>query len=94
MASVVTIRLMVQGRVQGVSYRRWTAAKAREYGLSGWVRNRRDGSVELVLSGAADAVETMKQACYKGPALARVTQIDTEPYLEEVAPGFKTCPTL
>ena len=70
------IRTYVRGRVQGVGYRAFVADEAARRGLSGWVRNRRDGTVEAVLGGPAGAVEAMIEACRKGPWGARVDAID------------------
>ncbi|MFG1395802.1 acylphosphatase [Roseixanthobacter pseudopolyaromaticivorans] len=67
------VHLIIEGRVQGVGYRAWCAHGAEARGLSGWVRNRANGSVEAVLAGADDAaVDEMVQACGSGPAGARV----------------------
>ena len=69
----------VRGRVQGVGYRAWVAHTADGLGLEGWVRNRRDGSVEAVLAGQADVVEQMIEHCRRGPSHARVeTVVATE----------------
>lgn len=67
--------LSIRGRVQGVGYRAWVAQLAASRGLQGWVRNRRDGSVEAVVSGPADAVAQVIAACHRGPALARVDAV-------------------
>lgn len=66
----------IRGRVQGVGYRAWTADEARRRGLEGWVRNRRDGSVEAVFAGAETIVAEMLLACRRGPTLARVDVVD------------------
>jgi acylphosphatase len=71
-----TVHLRIEGRVQGVGYRYWAADRARELQLTGWVRNRRDGAVEAVLSGAADAVERMVALCRSGPPDAAVTAVE------------------
>jgi len=60
-------RLIIRGRVQGVGYRAWVAEQAIAAGLAGWVRNRRDGSVEAVLAGAPEAVMAMTAACRRVP---------------------------
>ena len=73
--SHVTIR----GRVQGVGYRAWLAGEAMRRGLAGWVRNRRDGSVEAVLAGPAATVAEMIEDCRRGPASARVEAVDATP---------------
>ena len=57
----------IRGRVQGVGFRAWTELTALERGLEGWVRNRRDGSVEALFVGSADAVAAMVAACRHGP---------------------------
>jgi len=74
-------RIMVRGRVQGVGYRAWVDHEARRVGLQGWVRNRRDGSVEAVFGGDAQIVADMIMSCRKGPPSSRVDQV-----AEEAAP--------
>ena len=71
-----TIRVVIAGRVQGVGYRHWTAGTARDLGLDGWVRNRRDGTVEALFRGPDDAIERMLTACRSGPGSARVDTIE------------------
>ncbi len=68
--------VVVRGRVQGVGYRAWTADEAALRGLEGWVRNRRDGSVEAVIAGPADAVAEMIKTARRGPFTAHVTSLD------------------
>ena len=70
-----TVSVVIEGRVQGVSYRAWTRAEARALGLSGSVRNRSDGAVEAVLCGSSAAVGHMLRSCWAGPPGARVTDI-------------------
>ena len=65
----------ITGRVQGVGYRAWTSDEARSRELRGWVRNRRDGSVEAVFEGDVEAVDTMIAACRIGPSMARVATV-------------------
>jgi acylphosphatase len=72
-----TVRCRIFGRVQGVGYRNWTVREARRRGLSGWVRNRTDGSVEAAFGGPAEAVATMLDACRTGPRHAVVSTIET-----------------
>lgn len=67
--------VIIRGRVQGVGYRAWTEVTAVERGIEGWVRNRRDGSVEAVFTGAEQAVADMIEACRRGPPGARVESI-------------------
>lgn len=68
--------LLVQGNVQHVHYRLWMQAKANSLGVSGWVRNRRDGCVEAVALGSDDAVSALIDASHTGPANAKVSKID------------------
>jgi acylphosphatase len=68
----------VRGRVQGVGYRYFVEREAQLRDLEGWVRNRRDGSVEAVFSGSADAVTAMIAACRRGPSSARVDVVQDE----------------
>jgi acylphosphatase len=67
--------LIISGLVQGIGYRDWLVATARQLGLSGWVRNRTDGTVEALLAGEVDAVEECLRACRRGPRLAMVESI-------------------
>lgn len=75
----VVRRIVVHGRVQGVGYRAWVANEARALGLEGWVRNRRDGTVEAVLAGPTETVIEMIARGRRGPAPARVDAIDETP---------------
>ena len=70
-----TLHVRITGRVQGVYYRAWTCRRAEALGLDGWVRNRRDGSVEAVFSGAPDAIDMMLADCRTGPPDARVADV-------------------
>jgi acylphosphatase len=89
------VRLHVEGRVQGVGYRAWTADVAAELGLEGWVRNRRDGSVEALFAGPPDRVAGMLERCRQGPWAANVTSMEIEEEGGEAfGPGFHTLPTL
>jgi acylphosphatase len=70
-----SVRVRIEGGVQGVGYRYWTERVAGELGLTGWVRNRRDGSVEAFFCGRADDVAQMLERCRQGPPSARVTAV-------------------
>jgi len=91
--------IIVRGRVQGVGYRAFVEREALRRGIEGWVRNRRDGSVEAVFSGALEKVDAVVEACRRGPYSARVERIDqrdgTEDELKLRAPGdvFSMLPT-
>ena len=91
---MVSIRLHIRGRVQGVWYRGWAVAEAEDLGLSGWVRNRRDGSVEALISGPEPAVRAMVERCRRGPSAARVDDLVEVPVSEAAGPGFRQLPTL
>jgi len=89
------VRLEIEGVVQGVAYRAWTARSAIGLGLSGWVRNRRDGSVEALFRGPAEAVDRMLALCREGPPAARVTKVRVLPFNgEPPPPPFRVLPTV
>jgi acylphosphatase len=88
-----SVRLVITGRVQGVSYRYWTVTEATARGVDGWVRNRRDGSVEAFISGPAATVDEMIAACRQGPRAARVTDIAITEETTRAARGFQQLPT-
>jgi len=71
----VTRHLTISGRVQGVGYRFYMQRKARELGLTGWVRNRHDGSVEAMIQGSPEGVEAMTVWARRGPPSAAVTDV-------------------
>jgi acylphosphatase len=68
--------VVIRGRVQGVGYRAFTEYAALDYGLAGWVRNRRDGAVEAVFAGPPATVAEMVEACRRGPPGARVDAVE------------------
>ena len=70
-----TVQVRIEGRVQGVGYRAFVEMRAVELGLEGWVRNRRDGSVEAVLQGPEEVVEAMLEECREGPPAASVGRV-------------------
>ena len=88
---IVIRHMVVRGRVQGVGYRVFVEHEALRRGLEGWVRNRRDGSVEAVFAGSIEIVEAMIEACRRGPFSARVDALDqregTDDELRMRAPG-------
>jgi acylphosphatase len=91
---VLQARLTIIGRVQGVGYRDWAMTTALRLGLTGWVRNRSDGAVEALIVGNDETVGQMIEACRRGPALARVDEIDVEPVDLDILPdGFTQLPT-
>ena len=72
-------QVTIRGRVQGVGYRYWVEHQAVAHALEGWVRNRRDGSVEALFSGPDEVVSNMVAACRRGPSSARVDAVDEHP---------------
>ena len=88
-----TVRLRVTGRVQGVGYRLWVMRTAAHLGLRGWVRNRTDGSVEALVTGAPDDIAAMIEACRNGPPGARVADVAAAPDEEDGSVGFEARPT-
>lgn len=70
------LRLEIRGRVQGVGYRWAMVAEARRLGVGGWVRNRRDGSVEATVAGPPEAVDRIVAWARRGPASAVVAAVD------------------
>jgi acylphosphatase len=74
----ISRRLIVKGEVQGVSYRKHTRRLARNFGVTGWVRNLPDGSVEAFLEGEAAAVEALLAWCAIGPRRGRVEELTVE----------------
>jgi acylphosphatase len=94
MSDITTFRLRISGQVQGVGYRDWAIVEARSRGLHGWVRNRSDGTVELMISGPDRAVQDMLGACTMGPESARVSNIDIQNEKNAPEPGFARRPSL
>lgn len=94
MAGEPALRLVVSGLVHGVGYRAWAANAARALELSGFVRNRLDGTVEIVARGPAAALDALAAACARGPAAARVDAVARLPALGLVPDGFTIKPTV
>ncbi len=92
-ASPVRRQVVVRGRVQGVGFRWSCAHEAEQLGVSGWVRNRVDGSVEVVAEGPADAVDRLVDWCRTGPtgAIVRGLEIDEQALRGET--WFRIVPT-
>lgn len=86
-------RLVISGRVHGVGFRDWMVAQADTLGISGWVRNRPDGSVEALVYGEPAAVEELLRACRLGPRLAAVSSIDEHLADPPEGPGFRRLPS-
>ena len=94
---VLTRHLSIHGRVQGVGYRWSLRAEALARGLTGWVRNRQDGSVEALIHGTPEAVEALTAWAHIGPPAARVERVwcTDQPTAPHEAPlsGFAQRPT-
>jgi acylphosphatase len=86
--------IRVFGHVQGVFYRAWTLQQAQMLGLKGWVRNRRDGSVEIEAWGDPPAIDALIEKCRRGPAQARVERITDEEIEGEPPSGFRAASTI
>ncbi len=90
---MIAVRVRIEGRVQGVGFRYWVVREAENAGIDGWVRNRRDGSVEALFSGDEEIVRRMISHCHQGPPVAHVTalrEFSAEPPAES---GFASLPT-
>lgn len=72
------VHLVISGDVVGVGYRGWAQGQAKTLGLTGWVKNREDKTVELVAEGTKEMLDTFIAACQKGPDVAWVEHIDVE----------------
>lgn len=101
--SDVIRHVVIRGKVQGVGYRAWIEGEAVAGRLSGWVRNRKDGTVEAVLAGPDNVVAALIARCQHGPGMARVTTIttiDNEAASEDMlglrvaGEGFSVLPTV
>ena len=88
-----SVRVVIEGRVQGVWFRAWTTQEAEQRNLRGWVRNRPDGAVEALFSGAKADVDDMIEACRQGPPMARVVNITEHPAEAPEGDGFGHRPT-
>ena len=95
--TTLTRRLTIFGRVQGVGFRWSLYAQATALGLCGWVRNRRDGSVEALICGTPEAVQALTTWAYQGPPSARVERVlcsdEPDACNAETLTGFVQRPT-
>ena len=91
---MTTLRLRIEGSVQGVGYRFFAVDEARKLGLEGWIRNRSDGSVEALVSGRTKQIESFVAICMRGPPGARVTNVDMHAADPPAEHGFRTRATV
>jgi acylphosphatase len=89
-----TVRLVITGRVQGVGYRMWAERAATQLGIRGWVRNRADGTVELLATGDEDAIAALIEACRQGPRAAVVAGVVVTNTEDDDSIGFGPRPTI
>ncbi len=87
-----TRRLSIRGRVQGVGFRDTMIVEARRLGVTGWVRNRRDGSVEAAVSGTGEQLAAIVQWAHRGPPAAHVLHVEISDDEGEF-PSFSRFPT-
>ena len=88
-----SVRVVIEGRVQGVFFRAWAVQEAKEKNLRGWVRNRLDGTVEALFSGTEADVNDMIEACRRGPPAARIDNVTQSPVEPPDTDGFGYLPT-
>ena len=89
-----TRHVIISGRVQGVWFRGWTMQQASSLGLTGWVRNRRDGTVEAIFQGDAADIDAMLNACWQGPPAASVDDIRVADGVLSNFHNFRHLPTI
>ena len=90
---MTAVHVLVTGRVQGVGFRAWVEREAKARRLAGWVRNRADGAVEAVFSGADPQVRSMVEACHRGPRMSFVQSVKTAIHPDENWTEFVIWPT-
>jgi len=91
---MIARQLVIRGRVQGVGYRMAMTQAAAALGVTGWVRNRTDGTVEALVQGPPASVERLLAWCRRGPPLARVVDVGMSPAaLDPALDGFERLPT-
>lgn len=91
---ITSMRLRIEGFVQAVGFRHFAMAEARKLALDGWIRNRSDGTVEVLVSGSTKAVEAFVSVCARGPSGARVKSIDLHNAEPPDEKGFHRRPSM
>jgi len=84
-----TLHLMIKGKVQGVFYRATAGKVAKQWDISGWVRNTKEGHVEIVASGKDEQLNSFVNWCKLGPSRARVDQVEVQVTAEQDFEGFE-----
>lgn len=87
------VKITVEGKVQGVFYRKYTQVKALELGLSGFVKNQTNGTVLIIAVGSVEKLQELQDWCWKGSPGSRVTEIKAEDFSPEEYTGFSIYPT-
>jgi acylphosphatase len=90
----VAVSVTVAGRVQGVGFRAFVARHAAAWGLDGWVRNRSDGSVEILAIGEQTEIDELIRRCRKGPRMAEVVNLAVRKAEDDGTAGFGQRPTV
>jgi acylphosphatase len=88
------LRLRVEGFVQAVGYRNYVIGEATRLGIDGWIRNRSDGTVEVLVSGPNATVETLVGLCMKGPPGSRVANVELHKAEAPAEKGFRRRPSI
>ena len=88
------VSVHIEGRVQGVGFRMRAREEATRRGLRGWVRNRRDGSVEALFVGPSALVDEMVRRCRRGPSTARIESVDVAIAKDDGCVGFVDAPNV
>lgn len=91
---LTSLRLRVEGFVQAVGYRNYATLEAEKLGLDGWVRNRADGTVEILISGATKTVEAFVGACMRGPKGSTVKNVELHNAEPPAEKGFHRRPSV
>jgi acylphosphatase len=91
---ITTLRLRIEGSVQGVGYRDFVMMSARDLGVDGWIRNRSDGTVEALVSAPNSLVEKLVGLCMRGPPGARIGNVELHKAEPPTETGFRRRPTL
>jgi acylphosphatase len=91
---ITSLRFRIEGFVQAVGYRNFAIEEARRLGLDGWIRNRSDGTVEVLASGETKKIEEFAQACMRGPPGSRVASVEMHNAEPPEEKGFRRRPSI